>query len=130
MHPGIDAEAETLRCPVFDPLVRRFADEIARREDGRIHLLSKLRDIAPVDKDDGQRFGHHQHTGRPGKSGGPGQAFGRFRNILSQILIRARNEHTVDPEFAEQAADRGDAGLAVKRRGLDLEGLKHGACSR
>ena len=36
----------------------------------------------------------------------------------------------VDAEFAEQAPNRCDAGLAVKRRGLDLEGLKHGACSR
>ncbi len=39
MQPGIDAEAETLRRMVFQPAMRRFANQVAAGKDGRIDLL-------------------------------------------------------------------------------------------
>ena len=95
-------------------------------EDAAVHLLGKLRDIAPVDEDHGRAAHHERHAGRAGEARQPGEALGRGRHIFALVFVGARHEEAVDAERIEAGAQRFGAFAAELGRGGDVETLEHG----
>jgi len=121
VQPRIYAETEALVRMLGDPLVRRLADQIARREDGGIDLFGQLRHIASIDEDDRLCRGDQRLASRSGETSEPGQPLGGCRHIFPLIFIGARHKETVDTKLVKSPPERLDP-LAAELRGRgDIE---------
>ncbi len=125
MQPRIDAELQPFLAMRRQPDMRRLVDEIAACEDGAIHLLGKLRHIAPVDIDDRFGPGDQRNARRAGEARQPGEPLRAGRHVLAVIFIGARHKESIDAERIETGAQCGNPFPAELRRGGDFERLEH-----
>ncbi len=91
MHPGIVAHAVTCLEPGRQPFHVGLFYQVQYVEQIFGYLLAYLDRVAAIDKNRGGLAQHDDHACRAGETTDPAQAFIVFRNVLTQVLIRPRN---------------------------------------
>ena len=89
-----------------DPLDRRILDDVTQFKHAWVRLRLGLLGVASIDEQRSLVFENNREPGRAGEARQPKQALCAGGHIFVLMLVRARNDKSVDPRLLKGATQR------------------------